>query len=46
MVKSIAGFDMHKFTKEFNIDQEAKTVDLVCERDSSGGSSVLIHSIS
>jgi len=42
ILKNQPGFDLNKFVKEFNIAEEAKIVDIVCERnpDGSGGSKV------
>lgn len=43
MLKNSAAFDFNKFLKDFNILEEAKIVEIVCERnpDGSGGSKVL-----
>jgi hypothetical protein len=43
MMKSVPGFDMHRFAKEFNIIEETKIVDIVCERIAEGSGSK-VHS--
>lgn len=44
MMKGIPGFDISKFSKEFNIFEETKIVEIVCERTAEGsGSKVLLN---